>query len=305
MSEIHILASGLGFPEGPVAMADGSVIITEINGGHISRIGADGSRSVLGASAGGPNGIARGPDGALYVCNNGGSHYAPGHFMGQGPSADYAGGYVDRVDAQSGARQRLHESCDGHRLSAPNDLVFDRHGGLYFTDMGKRYARHRDHGGLYYAPPGGGAVRVLAYPMVTPNGVGLSPDEATLYVADTEAARLWAFDIEAPGVIRRAPFPSPHGGRPLAVMPGFCRFDSLAVEASGNIAVTTMLTGAITVFAPDGTPVRSVPMPDTHPTNICFGGADMRTAYITLSRKGELAMMRWAEPGLRLNFQEG
>ena len=75
------------------------------------------------------------------------------------------------------------------------------------------------------------------------------------------------------------------------------------VEASGNIAVTTMLTGAITVFAPDGRVVRSVTMPDTHPTNICFGGPDMCTAYITLSRKGELVAMRWPEPGLRLNFQ--
>jgi gluconolactonase len=87
-------------------------------------------------------------------------------------------------------------------------------------------------------------------------------------------------------------------------MPGFCRFDSLAVEASGNIAVTTMLTEAITVFSPHGDIVRSVKMPDTHPTNICFGRADMRTTYITLSRKGELATMRWPEAGLRLNFQE-
>jgi gluconolactonase len=304
MSEIKILADGLGFPEGPIALADGSVILTEINGGRITRIGADGTRTVLGPSGGGPNGIARGPDGALYVCNNGGSYYPPGHFLGQGPSSDYTGGSIDKVDPHSGERTTLYSECDGNRLSAPNDLVFDRQGGFYFTDLGKRFKRNRDHGGLYYALPDGSSIREIAYPMVTPNGVGLSPDERTLYVADTEAARLWAFDIAEPGVIHRAPFPSPHGGRCLATMPGLCRFDSLAVEASGNIAVTTMLTGAITVFAPDGRIVRSVPMPDTHPTNICFGGADMCTAYITLSRKGELAVMRWAEPGLRLNFQD-
>jgi gluconolactonase len=140
--------------------------------------------------------------------------------------------------------------------------------------------------------------------MITPNGVGLSPDERTLYVADTEAARLWAFDLVAPGIIQRAPFPSPHGGRCLVTMPGLCRFDSLAVEASGHIAVTTMLTGAITVFTPTGQIVRSVEMPDTHPTNLCFGGADMKTAFITLSRKGDLVSMAWPEPGLRLNFHD-
>jgi len=304
MNDIRILAEGLGFPEGPVAMADGSVIVTEINGGRITRIAADGTCTPLGAPGGGPNGIARGPDGALYVCNNGGSHYPPGHFLGAGPSADYAGGYIEKVDPQSGERRKLYSECDGNRLSAPNDLVFDRQGGFYFTDMGKRYRRNRDHGGLYYALPDGSSIREIAYPMVTPNGVGLSPDETVLYVADTEAARLWAFDIEAPGVLRKAPFPSPHGGRLLACLPGLCRFDSLAVEATGNIAVTTLLTGAITVFSPAGDVVRSVSMPDTHPTNICFGGQDMLTAYVTLSRRGAVAVLPWAEPGLRLNFQE-
>lgn len=199
MNDIRILAAGLGFPEGPIAMQDGSVIITEINGGWISRIGADGTRKTLGPSSGGPNGIARGPDGMLYVANNGGSRYEPGHFMGMGPSDDYAGGSIERVDPATGARTTLYTECDGNRLSAPNDLVFDRHGGFYFSDMGKRYKRNRDHGGLYYALPDGSSICEVAYPMVTPNGVGLSPDESILYVADTEAARLWAFDIDAPG----------------------------------------------------------------------------------------------------------
>ena len=294
-SDIRTLAAGLGFPEGPVAMADGSVIFVELNGGRVSRVDAAGAYSVLGPAAGGPNGLALGPDGMLYLCNNGGSHYEPGHFAGQGPSKDYNGGSIERVDPVSGARTAIYYSCDGNKLAAPNDIVFDRQGGFYFTDLGKRRKRDRDHGGLYYALPDGSSIKELAYPMLSPNGVGLSPDEQTLYVADTETARLWAFDLDAPGVIRKAGFPSPHGGRSLA---------TLAVEASGNIAVTTMLTGAITIFAPDGRVVRSVTMPDTHPTNICFGGPDMRTAYITLSRKGELVAMRWPEPGLRLNFQD-
>lgn len=301
--DIRILARGLGFPEGPVAIGDGSVVLTEINGGRITRVGADGTVTRLGPGAGGPNGLAMGPDGMLYLCDNGGSRYVPGNFMGQGPSDDYAGGCIARVDPATGAREVLYREVNGRRLSAPNDLVFDRQGGFWFTDMGKRYATHRDHGGLYYALPDGSAVREVAYPILSANGVGLSPDERTVYVADCETARLFAFEIDAPGVIRRHAGHVPFGARFVAGLPDLARFDSLAVEAGGNIAVATLVKGCITVFAPDGRVVREVPMPDTHPTNLCFGGADMRTAWITLSGKGELAAMRWAEPGLRLNFQ--
>jgi gluconolactonase len=187
-------------------------------------------------------------------------------------------------------------------VSAPNDIVFDRRGGFYFTDLGKRRGRDRDHGGLYYALPDGSKLVELVHPMLSPNGVGLSPDEKTVYVADTESSRLFAFDIIEPGTLRTEPFPAPYGGRLVCGLPGFQRFDSLAVEASGNIAVATLITGHITVIAPDGRVVRQVKMPDVYPTNICFGGADMKTAYVTLSASGQLAAMDWPEPGLRLNF---
>ena len=135
------------------------------------------------------------------------------------------------------------------------------------------------------------------------DGVGLSPDEKTVYVADTETSRLFAFDIVEPGRVRTEPFPAPYGGRLVCGLPGFQRFDSLAVEASGNIAVATLITGHITVIAPNGNVVRQVKMPDIYPTNICFGGRDMKTAYITLSGSGQLAAMDWPEPGLRLAYE--
>jgi gluconolactonase len=302
--DIEIIARGLGFPEGPVAMGDGAVILTEINGGRITRVAPDGTVTRLGVAAGGPNGLALGPDGALYLCDNGGSRYLPGHFMGMGPAADYAGGSIQRVNPATGERRLLYSECGGHRLSAPNDIVFDRQGGFYFTDLGKRYPRSRDHGGLYYALPDGSSIREIAYPILSANGVGLSPDERTVYVADTEGARLWAFAIQSPGVLTPGEFPAAHGGRCIGGLPGHARFDSLAVTAAGNIAVTTLGTGFVTVFAPDGRVLREVKMPDTHPTNICFSGPDMRTAHVTLSAKGELARMTWDEPGLRLNFQQ-
>lgn len=304
MAELRIIAKGLRFPEGPVAMADGSVILGEIAGGAVTRVARGGGKSAVGNAGGGPNGLARGPDGALYVCNNGGNEYAEGGFLSTGPSKDYQGGTIQRIDPKSGETRVLYSRCGGHKLSAPNDIVFDRQGGFYFTDLGKRRARDRDHGGLYYALPDGSKIVELVYPIVTPNGVGLSPDEKTVYLADTETSRLFAFDITAPGAVRKEAFPAPYGGRLVCGLPGFQRFDSLAVTASGNICVATLITGHITVVAPDGRVLRQVKMPDVYPTNICFGGSDMKTAYITLSGTGELAAMDWPEPGLKLNFQE-
>jgi gluconolactonase len=262
MAEIRVTATGLRFPEGPVEMADGSVILGEIAGGTVTRVMPDGTKTVVSAAGGGPNGLALGP---------------------------YRGGYIQRIDPRTGDTRVLYSHCGQHKLSAPNDIVFDRQGGFYFTDLGKRRARDRDHGGLYYALPDGSKIVELVHPMLSPNGVGLSPDEKILYVADTESSRLFAFDIVEPGVVRKEPFPAPYGGRLVCGLPGFQRFDSLAVEASGNIAVATLISGHITVIAPGGRVVRQVKMPDVYPTNICFGGRDMKTAYITLSGTGQFA----------------
>src|SRR4026209_2234421 len=135
--------------------------------------------------------------------NPGGSRYAEGTSMGQGPHPDYKFGYIQRIDAKTGECKTLYTECNGHKLSAPNDIVFDVRGGVYFTDLGKRYARRRDHGGLYYALPDGSKIVELAFPMLSPNGCGLSPDGRILYVADTEGARLWAFNVEGPGVLEQ------------------------------------------------------------------------------------------------------
>jgi gluconolactonase len=302
MSDLRILAHDLKFPEGPVYMGDGSVILGEIAGGTVTRVKPDGAVDRFCDAGGGPNGLAIGPDGMLYLCNNGGNAYAHGGFLATGPSAEYIGGSIQRIDPDTGAATTLYTHCGRNRFSAPNDIVFDTHGGFYFTDLGKRRSRDRDHGGLYYALPDGSKVTEIAYPIVSANGVGLSPDGKVVYVADTEAARLWAFDVEAPGVLKKAPFPSPHGGRLVAGLPGFQRFDSLAVDANGNICVATLVTGAITVISPSGQVLRQVMVPDVYPTNIAFGGADLKTAYITLSAAGQLASMPWPDPGLKLNY---
>lgn len=301
--EFRTLTEGLQFPEGPVAMDDGSVLLVEIAAGALTRVAPDGTKSVIARPGGGPNGAAIGPDGKCYIANNGGFewHREGGRIRPLTQAKDYSGGRIERVDLATGAVDVLYRSCGDVALKGPNDLVFDAHGGFYFSDLGKRRARDMDIGGVYYAKADGSLITEVAHPMVTPNGVGLSPDGNTLYVAETEAARLWAFPIEAPGVVRKEPWPSPHGGRIVAGVGGYQRFDSLAVQADGRICVATLVNGGITVISPDGKHVEHHPMPDPMTTNVCFGGPDMRTAYITLSWTGRLVAVDWAAPGLRLN----
>ena len=181
--------------------------------------------------------------------------------------------------------------------------MFDRHGGLWFTDLGKRRARDMDVGAFYYMKPGAKEVVEAVFGMMPANGIGLSPDENTVYVAETPTARLWAFDLSAPGEVKpRDVIYRGERGKPIAGLGGYQMFDSLAVEASGNVCVATLISGCISVIAPDGTIVEQVPTGDRVTTNIAFGGPDLKTAYITLSGKGELVAMDWARPGLALNF---
>lgn len=301
----RILAQGLKFPEGPVVREDGSLLLVEIERGTVSRVTPDGTVDVVADLGGGPNGMAVGPDGALYVCNNGGFLFGlDGGFNRTRPGVPegYAGGWIERLDPVSGERRILYDHCGEHRLLGPNDIVFDHVGGFYFTDFGKTYPRSRDLGGLYYALADGSRIVEVAHPLIAPNGVGLSPDDTVVYAAETETGRLWAFDLEEPGIARRHPFPSPHGGRLVCGLPGFQRFDSLAVAASGNVCVATLISGCVTVIAPDGEVVRQVETGDAITTNICFGGPDMTTAYITLSGTGQVMVMEWPEPGLRLPY---
>jgi gluconolactonase len=266
----------------------------------------DGRKEIVATPGGGPNGIAIGPDGKAYVCNNGGFEFVTTEH-GTRPVRegwDYSGGRIERIDLESGAVEVLYRGTHEVQLRGPNDIVFDAHGGFYCTDLGKLRHREMDRGAVFYGKADGSLFKEVAFPLVTPNGIGLSPDGKTLYVAETEAARLWAFGVLEPGVLEKEPWPSPHGGRMLVASPGgqYQRFDSLAVEASGNICVATLAHGGITVVAPDGSSAEHVPMPDFHTTNICFGGPDLRTAYVTLSGSGRLVALDWPRPGLPLEY---
>ena len=305
MVEFREVARGLRFPEGPVAMPDGSLLVVEIERRTVSRIAADGTVGVLARTGGGPNGLAIGAGGAAYVANNGGFEFVEDdhELRPLWQSWDYSGGRIERVDLVTGDVTVLARGTHAFPLKGPNDLVVDREGGIWFTDLGKRRPRDMDWGGVYWLSPDRRIVREVAHPFITPNGIGLSPDERTLYVAETEGARLWAFDILAPGEVRKNPWPSVHGGRLIYAAGGrFQRYDSLAVEASGNVCVATLIEGGITVISPTGELVEFVPLPDRMTTNICFGGEGLRTAYVTQSLSGRLIALPWPRPGLPLNF---
>lgn len=304
MAETSELASGLRFPEGPVAMSDGSVIVVEIAGGVITRVGADGSKDEIARPGGGPNGAAIGPDGNLYVCNNGGAFDyldMEGMLVPRQPPSNYDRGRIERVNLSSGAVEVVYEECDGRPLRAPNDLVFDGHGGFYFTDHGLRDHRTADRTGVFYAQPDGSSIREVVTPLDAPNGIGLSPDGARLYVAETYTACVWSWAVAGPGDVTVPEGLLPHGGELLTRLPGFQFLDSLAVDGEGNVCLATLGSGGVTSVSPaDGSVVDFTEAGDLFLTNVCFGGDDLRTAYLTLSGTGRLLAVPWPRPGLAL-----
>ncbi|WP_441240989.1 SMP-30/gluconolactonase/LRE family protein [Tardiphaga sp. 768_D3_N2_1] len=303
---IRVLATDLAFPEGPVVMPDGSVVLVEIRAQQLTRVWPDGRKEVVAKIPGGPNGAALGPDGKMYITNNGGFSWVPsrGMLMPHAPEPhEYIGGSIQRVDLTTGKIETLFTKCGEHNLKGPNDLVFDKQGGLWFSELGKRRARDMDVGGAYYIKPGMTEITEQVIGVLPANGIGLSPDEKTMYIAETPTGRLWAYDIGAPGEVKPVDvIYRGERGRPIAGLGGYQMFDSLAVEASGNVCVATLVSGCISVIAPDGKLVEQIPTGDRVTTNIAFGGPELKTAYITLSGKGELIAMDWPRGGLPLNF---
>jgi len=298
------IVEGLSFPEGPIAYADGTVILVEMFGPRLTRVHPDGRTETIAEIPGGPNGAAVGPDGAIYLCNNGGA-FTPvdlGGMMVPGPfdPSRYIGGRIQRVDPVSGEVTDLYTECDGRPLRAPNDLVMDGHGGFWFTDHGIRdqAARTSDLTGIYYARADGSHITEVVFPTEAPNGIGLSPDGSMLYWAETHTGRVYRRRIADVGVLE------PSGPLDTDVvlfgLPGLQLLDSLAVDGAGNVCVATIVNGGVTVISPDGSSVDHVATGDLITTNICFGGDDMSTAYITLSSTGRLVSVPWPHPGLRL-----
>jgi gluconolactonase len=201
--------------------------------------------------------------------------------------------------------ETLYDRCDGRPIGAPNDLVFDDHGGFWFTDFGKYSAdggsdASADSGGVYYARADGSLIERKIFPLDHPNGIGLSPDGKRLYVAETPTARCLAYDLDAPGALAAGTGPFSDRGHVLAALGGHQFFDSLAVDGAGHICVATIVPGAVSDIWPDGSRVDQYLLPDPIVTNVCFGGRALGTAFATLSLRGKLVAFDWPRPGAPL-----
>ena len=257
--------------------------------------------------AGGPNGLAAGPDGCLILCNNGraftpvdlGGVIVPGPF----DQERYHGGLIQRLDAD-GSVHDLYTNCAGRPLRAPNDLVLDAHGGFYFTDHGivDGHARTSDLSSIYYARCDGSDIHEVAFPAASPNGIGLSPDGETLYYAETFTGRIFRRRVVEPGVLADASRVRRVDAAVLAPGPAVPR---LARRRRRGLGVRRNAAPGRDHVRVPGRPVgRGDQPPTTRSPRTCASAApELRTAYVTLSGTGRVVTLDWPRPGLRLAHQ--
>ncbi len=300
------LADGLAFPESPIALDDGSVVVSEMAAGRITRVHPDGATETVAHTGGGPNGVVKLTDGRLIVCQNGGSKFGVGPwpydfkgcvnlFRPIGPPDQPVTPALQIIESDGSVNTLATEfsTRSGKKLPLvrPSDICADSYGGFYLTDAGTVQSRTRSVTGLLYGTLDGD-LHEIAYPLEMPNGVALSPDGSSLYVAETRTRRIWEFTLDGPGVVGRARGLAtvPSGG-PLNVGGA----DGLCVDPAGRILVATLGTGGVTVFSPTGEFLGAIPADDPMTTNVALS-ADARTLFMTLASSGRLmSIANWLD----------
>lgn len=298
VNAVRCVAEGLAFPESPIWCADGSILLSEMAAGRISRVRPDGRVELVADVGGGPNGIGMLPDGRLVVCQNGGSTFGTGwwpyDFDGCVQLFRPVGAAQNPVTPQlqlvgvDGSVHTLAVEFDarGGRavpLVRPSDLCVDAEGGFYVTDGGTTHGRTRTMTGLLYGTPDG-RLEEIVYPLEMPNGVGLAPGGDRVYVAETRTRRVWEFTLSGPGRVV--------GGRGLATVPSGGPLnvggaDGLCIARDGTILVATLGAGGVTAFSPDGQLLGALTLDDPMTTNMTLSG-DEATLYVTLASAGRL-----------------
>jgi gluconolactonase len=292
-----VLASGLQFPEAPLPMNDGSLLFVEIQRKTLSRLTPDGKVEIVRELEGAPNGLAIGPDGALYIANNGGRwsfNLRDGINYAGGPIPEtHAGGWIERLDLKTGDLTRLYDSYNGKSLLAPDDLVFDSSGAMWITEFGTA----EGNGAIYYATADGKTLKLARGNMTGVNGIGLSPDGKLLHVS--LGRELLTFDVYGKGNIDAKTYYN--GGHHGDLHEGSIA-DSLKVQADGRVAVCSLIRpGGVTILDRDGKE-EFLGFPDRMVCNLAFGGPDMRDCWITMSGLGQIVKVRWPYPGLKPAF---
>jgi gluconolactonase len=280
------VAGPFSFTEGPVW--DGTaVLFTDIRNARIMRYDPrSGECSVFAADTNAANGLTVDHEGRLYVCEGGGRRVA-------------------RYEAD-GRRVTLADRFEGKRLNEPNDIVVDSRGRVWFTDpcYGERTKMELDHDSIYRLDPrsdGNYAIVRVTFDTTRPNGLVLSPDERTLYVAESPPAPNGARQLRGYPVAEDGSLGEPHILHDFGPHRGI---DGMRVDAEGNVVASAGWTTSgpgprIAVFAPDGTPLEDHPLP-INPTNCCFGDEDLRTLYVT-GYDGSLYRARTDRQGPRLS----
>lgn len=319
-SDFRVVCSGLKYPEGPVPTPDGGVLLCELAGGTLTKVAPDGTTKLVATLGGSPNGAAVGPDGKVYVCNSGGfefiyvgskgialAPYDGAICVATNQPAAYTGGSIQRVDATTGQFETLYTTFQGSQgegtlsLKGPDDIVFDKTGGFWFSDWGKSRPRDRDTTGVYYAKADGSSIAEVLFPLNAPNGIALSPDGSRLYVAETYTRQVRYWDLAGPGTIAPTGNAIDHSHLLTSSIPGQGLLDSMTIDADGNLYVATLLpdgnvfasNGGLTVISPQGAILEFIETAvggvfDPLPSNICFGGVNRSTAFITLGGSGRL-----------------
>jgi gluconolactonase len=285
----RILCDGLQFPEGPSFDASGNLYLAEIPAGCVTLIAPDGRKQRFAELGGGPNGTAFGPEGALYVMNNGGLTFANGR--PSGIVEGNVGGWIDRV-MPDGSHERVYEAFEGRRLQAPNDISFDAEGGFYFTDSHHGTRQARPFGQIYYCVPAKGSIVLAADRLQLPNGIAVSTDGRSVVAVETIPRLVIRFDIVRPGVLGEK--------QVIATLPEGCLPDGIALDIEGNILCGGLGMGVVIAVSAAGEEVRRIKMGCTDPTNLAFGGASGRTVFVTEGVLGRVAMLDWPVAGAAL-----
>jgi gluconolactonase len=256
-----LLASGLGFPEGPVVLADGRIVFCDGNTGELLAY-ADGSVAPFARTGGSPWGTALGTDGAVYVTQG-------GNVPGSGDTSAISG--IQRV-SPDGKVELLFSEVAGYQLYGPNDLAFGPDGRLYFTESGSEQDFRFDvrvPGRLFAVDSSGAGEMLLERPGVYPNGIAFDAEQR-LYWTESMAHRICRLDA----------------GEPVT----FCQLsdehvpDGMAFAADGRLFVATTVSGGVTVISPEGEVLAEIPLGE-HATNCAFDGSAL---YVAATRSADI-----------------
>jgi gluconolactonase len=258
-----LLASSLGFPEGPVVMPDGAIVFCDGNTGEL-RSWKDGVLGVHATTGGSPWGAVLGSDGAIYVTQG-------GNVPGSGDTSAVAG--IQRVNAD-GSVELLSARIGGYELAGPNDLAFGPDGRLWFTDSGTEQddrfePADRTPGRLFVLGAGGDGEFLMERPDVYPNGIAFDARKR-MYWTESAAHRVCRLDDgEATTWCQLSDGHVP---------------DGMAFAADGRAFVCTTISGGVTVISPDGEVLEEIDLGE-HATNCIFDGSAL---YVTATKVAEI-----------------